>query len=169
MFRNVNGVFSIKLPLNLGLLSASLFTSSASLGAPATDIKLQCQIEIKSEIFHPQLGQTSREITTEIATVELLEFGKILSIGVTGSRPIADVISKTSNLIKSFSNRSTDTVWELSNERLHDFGKMAVKVRIDRNTGLLNYNSDAEFNNASRASETGSGYCSKVDTTKKKF
>jgi hypothetical protein len=169
MSRSVEDPLRNKWATKITLLMLSFLQSTFGFAAPSTDIKLQCQLEIKSENFLNQYGQTSSEKKTETATVEILEFGKILSIGISGSQPMADVISKTTDLIKSFENRSTDSVWELSNERNHGVGKMRVKIRIDRNSGLLNYSSDVQITNSGWASETGAGYCSKVDTTKKKF
>jgi len=139
-----------------------------SLGGSDTETKLQCRLEITKETLNVQLD-TTRESRAEAVTVDILESGKILTIGIMGARPIASVYTSIGGTSKSYQNRSTDTVWELSNESAKGPANMRVTIRIDRNTGFLSFTSDVVVANVGLSEETGSGYCSKIDPTKRKF
>ena len=134
------------------------------------ETKLECQLEINTEFFHLFNGETSRETKKEMAIVNVSEYGKNLIIIVEGSEPIISV--STGNMfgqVKSYYNQSTENVWQLSNELNHrGGGEGSNDLRIDRNTGLITF-LRLSSSKTSTVKVNGTGYCSKVDTTKKKF
>jgi hypothetical protein len=170
MFRNVEKSPTYKVRFSLRLCLILLTSSVSSLANSQTEIKLQCQIDIKTEISVNVNTETSRETRVENAIVEIVEDRRNLSITVEGTEPLATASTNTLDQ-KKFENRSTPLAWDISNERRHNGTIKATKVdiKIDRNTGLLTFSRLAFFLSGSTIKETGSGYCSKVDTTKKKF
>ena len=152
------------------LFFLSMLLAKSALSTPIVETKLECQIEIRGEYFSKLTAKTSREEKREVATAIITEYGKNLTITVEGTEPIITVMTgNTFGQLKSYYNQSTENVWQLSNELNNKGGgERSYDLRIDRNTGLLTFlrviSSDhSEFK------ENGSGYCSKVDTTKKKF
>jgi hypothetical protein len=146
-----------------------LITSYTPLTTAQTEIKLQCQLEIKWEHFSTD-AQISRETRLESAIAEIVENRRNLSITVDGTKPLATASTNTLDQ-KKFENRSTPLAWDISDERWHNgtIKTTKVDIKIDRNTGLLTFSRMSFFLSGSTIQETGSGYCSKVDTSKKKF
>jgi CMP-2-keto-3-deoxyoctulosonic acid synthetase len=144
-------------------------TSYTPLTTAQTEIKLQCQLEIKKEHFSTD-AQISRETRVENAIAEIVENRRDLSITVDGTEPLAAASTSTQDQ-KKFDNRSTPLTWDISTERRQNgtIKTTKVNIKIDRNTGLLTFSRMAIFLSGSTIQEVGSGYCSKVDTSKKKF
>jgi len=136
----------------------------------AAEIKLQCQLKIEKAHTSGRTFETDIEKRSEDATVEISELGPSLVIGIDSTRPIISVATGPHSFIKRYENKSTANVWELNNEVQLDGTRMTINVKIDRNTGLLNYSYSSILSSTGGIiEEAGSGYCSKVDTTKKKF
>jgi hypothetical protein len=151
-------------------LVVALSLSVPSLAISATEIKLQCQLKIENSYTSGRTFDTDVERRTEDAIVEITELGRQLALNITGARPIISAFTASNPMLKRYENKSTATVWELDNEFRTEEGRMSVNVKIDRNTGLLSYSYLSNWSSTGGTTqETGSGYCSKVDTTKKKF
>ena len=152
------------------LFFLSMLLTKSALGTPIVETKLECQIEIRSEYFSNLTAGTSRETKKEVATVIITEYGKNLTVTVEGTEPIITVMTgNTFGHLKSYYNQSTENVWQLSNElNYKGGGEGSNDLRIDRNTGLLTFLRTSS-SKTSTIKENGTGYCSKVDTTKKKF
>ncbi len=141
-----------------------------SLAISATEIKLQCQLKIENSYTSGRTFDTDVERRTEDAIVEITESGRQLALNITGARPIISAFTGSNPILKRYENKSTTTVWELDNEFQTEGTRMSANVKIDRNTGLLNYSYlSTVFSTGGTTQETGSGYCLKVDITKKKF
>jgi hypothetical protein len=136
---------------------------------PLTETKLQCNLEINNEYFSKISAETTRETRRENALVTIGESGKTLIMIVEGTEPLVSVGTTNAPTVKSHVNQSTDLVWQLTNEISQGGGvEGSNEVKIDRNTGLLTI-SQNRFSPRSIMKTTGSGYCSRVDITKKKF
>jgi hypothetical protein len=170
MFRNGKSKLSVGSFLNATLCFALILFTEFATGISMLETKLECQLEINTEFFHLFNGETSRETKKEMAIVNVSEYGKNLIIIVEGSEPIISV--STGNMfgqVKSYYNQSTENVWQLSNELNHrGGGEGSNDLRIDRNTGLITF-LRLSSSKTSAVKVNGTGYCSKVDTTKKKF
>ena len=148
----------------------ALSLSVPSLAISATEIKLQCQLKIANAHTSGRTFDTDVEARTEDAIVEIAESGRQLAIVINGAKPIIGASTGPNSVLKRFENRSTATVWELDNEAQTDGARVSIAIKIDRNTGLLNYSYLSNlFSSGGTIEESGSGYCSKIDTTKKKF
>ena len=154
------------------MLCFALPLTSASMAAPPlTEVKLQCNLEISTEFFYKKTADTIRETRRENASVSIQEFGKRLIIIVEGTEPLVSVATTDPRLpqLKKHLNLSTDLVWYLTNEINYGEGtEGTTDVKIDRNTGLLTF-SQTKTSPGSISKISGSGNCSKVDTSKKKF
>jgi hypothetical protein len=151
-------------------LVAALSLSVPSLAISATEIKLQCQLKIENAHTSGRTFDTDVETRTEDSIVEITESGRQLAVGITGPRPIISAFTGPNPNLKRYENKSTANVWELDNEVQTQGARMSINIKIDRNTGLLNYSYLSNlFSTGGIIQETGSGYCTKVDTTKKKF
>ena len=148
-----------------------LFASSISNPASsATEIKLQCQLETKLEMISGSSYETTRETSTENATVGIFENGRDLFIEIHGSEFLA--AATTSSKINRYENKSTGSTWELFNEIQGSTPgfPLIVNIRIDRNSGLLVFsNSTPKTPYGGSIKKTGSGYCTKIDASKRKF
>ena len=148
----------------------ALSLSVPSLAISATEIKLQCQLKIENAQTSGITFDTNVERRTEDAIVEITESGRQLALIITGARQTISAFTGSNPILKRYENKSTATVWELDSEFQTEGARVSVNVKIDRNTGLLNYSHlSTIFSTGGTIHETGSGYCSKVDTTKKKF
>ena len=170
MFPNVENGSSFQIRCCRTLLFVALSLLVPSLAISATEIKLQCQLKTENVHTSGRTFHTDVERRTEDALVEIIESERILGFIITGARQTISASTGPTPFLKRFENKSTATVWELDNENQTQEVRMSVSVKIDRNTGLLSYSYlSTIFSTGGTIQETGSGYCSKVDTTKKKF
>jgi hypothetical protein len=175
MFRNAEaiGIYRDRRPVRWYCIFFTLLTPSFATSAAET--KLECKLNVRVVNFVSNHATTFNENTVEIASVQILENEKKVDIKIKGTSTLASVWKPTfDDSIKDYQNRSTDTVWEVSSTFMAGTfmagpSKMRNAIRIDRNTGLLKFSSETEIGNGSTINTSGTGYCSKVDTTKKKF
>ena len=149
----------MKMNFRTSLLISLLIYSNICI-ALEVKVKLSCQLEIL-KIY----STGSREKLNMTALFDVSYWENFLYIASLTDE-FASVISKQSGLTQYVLNRSDDNRWDLLNHDIANGNTHITRIIIDRNTGQILYNR----NWRDYTIETqGSGFCSKIDTSKRKF
>jgi hypothetical protein len=149
--------------ITIPLLVCALVASPVS-QADTETIKLTCELDVTTQ---PPSGDSRR--SHEVAVVEMLldratgfKAIRIHSVAI----PVA-VANKKGGAVTSFTDRSDENHWNISNRR--DRSKVASEesATIDRNLGQLTAYSTMTVGEASRHVEAR-GTCGKISTSKQK-
>ncbi len=140
-------------PLLLLIYSTICFASTEK-------VKLSCKLEILviySDGYREKLNKTA---LFEVSFSE--NYLYIASL----TDDFASVTTNKRTITKYISNRSDDNRWDLSNHDILHNDDSFTRIMIDRNTGQILYTRN--WKNSTIETQ-GHGFCSKVDTSKKKF
>lgn len=140
-----------------------LFISTRILGE---EIKLSCNLNL---VRNFSSGYSEKENITDIIEVSIHPRGKFILPKVLSS---VHVLEPEVDPNYSAIDQSDLNKWEISitNRRgTKEISSVQTRFFIDRNSGLITYDSTTNFFNGDWLMTTGNGNCSKVDLTKKKF
>lgn len=149
------------------LVLAFLFAASLSY---ATEIKLQCNMT--------SVTRSSYDVEKEqgVATIDILELPKFRSIIIdSGTDSLVNSVSAGGSAIPrrlSTSDFSDANKWDITNINSStnpNISKRESNIIINRLNGQVISKSTTTFNNGSSIDISASGFCVKLDMTKKKF
>ena len=149
------------------LVLTLLFVSSFSY---ATEIKLQCNMtSVTRSSYDVEKAQG-------VATIDILELPKYRSIIIdSGIDSLVNSVSAGGSVVPrklSTTDFSDDTKWDITNINSStnpNISKRESNIIINRLNGQVISKATTTFNNGNFIDVSASGFCVKLDVTKKKF
>jgi len=134
-----------------------LFLLLTSSSVYSTEIKLQCKVEVT------ETSKTSENKYSKNLMINIKEEGSGKLITSQGEPSITILTNK--NIPQDLSDENN---WNLINTTKTKDVQWSREININRNNGFITYNSIMNFEGSIQVTSI-EGYCSKIDTTKKKF